>query len=399
MKEPLSTLLIGVGGYGNLYSTFLLSDESAGYFRLVGVVDPYADQAPRYEDLKATVPIYDNMADFFAEQSADLTIICTPIHLHFEQCVTAFENGSHVLCEKPLVPKPEDLDRLDSAAGDKYLAVGFNWCSSEIILSLKQRILAGEFGRPLRLKSYTSWPRGWAYYNRGVKWAGKIKTEDGKLIYDSIASNATSHFIQNMLFLLGSSMMESASLSNVDVECYRANDIESFDTIAFRGEAAGAEIYFTASHATCQNISPVMDFEFEKARMHLSIADGEFLCTIYFKDDDEEKLIENERSFKAYPLISLAKLINGEKAYICTTDTVRPFTVLINEIFEKVPFNSFPESFIIKDPQASASYLKGQQPGVTYLKDLHRELWDCYEQFKLPSEAALPWASPATRIL
>ena len=399
MKKPLSTLLVGVGGYGNLYSTFLLGGESSSDFNLVGAVDPFAKNAPRYEDLKATVPIFNDMADFFVEHSTDLTIIATPIHLHYEQCMTAFENGSHVMCEKPLVPTPEELDRLDAAAEGKHFAVGFNWCSSDIILSLKERILAGEFGRPLRLKSYISWPRGWGYYSRGIKWAGKIKTEDGKLIYDSIASNATSHFIQNMLFLLGASVEESAPISNVDVECYRANDIETFDTIAFKGSAAGAEIFFLASHAACHRTDPIMDFEFEKARIHLNIENQKFSCTFYLKDGDEEKIVEDELNFKVGPLISIAKRIRGEEAYICTTGTVRPFTVFINEVFEKVPFRVFPENLITVDPTFKATYPLNQIDGAVYVKDLHLDLRNCYDQTKLPSEEALPWASEATRIL
>ena len=375
LKEPLNTLLVGVGGYGALYADYLLSGEFND-LRLAGVVDPYAESSRCYESLKAKTPIFGNMQDFFAKYMADLTIIATPIHLHYEQCVSALENGSYVLCEKPLVPTIADLDSLEKAAKGKILAVGFQWCYSDVMPAVKERILTGEFGRPLKLKSYVSWPRDWAYYNRGVGWAGRIKTTDGRLIYDSVASNATAHYIQNMLFLLGPSMEESAFVTNVQAECYRANDIEAFDTIIFKGRAAGADVYYTASHATYHTIHPVMDYTFEKARMWLNVNNQEWTLSIHHRDGRIEELGHGLGDGEKNRLRAMARRIKGEQAYLCTAETARPFTELIEMIFTDVPVYDFPKDLVIKDRQAKA----------TYVKNLHLDLWDCFSQNKLLSE-------------
>ena len=395
MNKPLRALLVGVGGYGALYSNFLLSGEFDEDFYIAGVVDPYAKNSPCYEALLEKAPIYDHMKDFFAKHKADLTIISTPIHLHYDQCVTALENGSNVLCEKPLVPTIEALDRLEKAAGDKILGVGFQWCHSDVMLALKERILSGEFGRPLRLKSYVSWPRDWAYYNRGTKWAGKIKTEEGELIHDSVASNATAHYIQNMLFLLGNSMEECASLNNVQAECYKANDIESFDTIVFRGKAGNStdssmpEVYYIASHATYYTIHPVMDYAFEKARIWVNVTAQDAGCTLHHADGRIENLGPALGNGEKNRLRYMAKRIRGEQAHICTAHMARPITALIDSVFEQVPFHKFPEKFVIQDQQSQS----------TYVKNLHLDLWDSFNQNKLPSETGMPWAQKATSIL
>ena len=388
MDKPLQTLLVGVGGYAALYANFLLSGEFDTELQLAGVVDPYAESSPCYENLKEKAPIFSKMEDFFARHKADLSIISTPIHLHYSQCLSALKNGSHVLCEKPLVPSIDDLDSLEEKRGDKILAVGFQWCYSEIMLALKQRILSGEFGRPLRVKSYVSWPRNWDYYNRGVKWAGRIKSADGELIRDSIVSNATAHYIQNMLFLLGPDMEKSAELNDVQAECYRANDIESFDTIALKGKAGNADLYYSASHATYYGINPVMDYSFQNARIWVNVVNQDSLCVIHHRDGRVEDLGSALGDGEKNRLRFISKRIRGEDANICSAQTVRPFTALCSAIFEQVPFHGFPEEYIIKDNQQKS----------TYVKNLHLDLWDCFSRSELPSEAKLPWAQKQTTI-
>ena len=375
--SKLKTLLVGAGGYGALYAGYLLSGEFND-LQLAGVADPYADRSEHYEKLKSSAPVYNDMADFFNEQRADLTIISTPIHLHYDQCITALKNGSHVLCEKPLVPTVSDLDRLQAAFYDsnKILAIGFQWCYSDVILAVKERILAGEFGKPKSFKSYVSWPRNWAYYSRGVNWAGKIKTAEGALVYDSVASNATAHYIQNMLFLLGSSMEESAAITDIKAECYRANDIESFDTIIFKGRANNADIFYTASHATNYTVSPVMDYSFESARIWLNVIGQEWTMSIHHNDGRIENLGPGIGEGEKNRLHFISKRIKGEQATLCTVDTVRPITVLIDMLFNEVPVMNFPSDQVVID----------QQEEVTYVKNLHLDLWDCFQQNKLLSE-------------
>ena len=383
MNKPLKTVLIGAGGYGALYVDWLL--DAKDYFNLVGVVDPYAKNSTRYKRLNK-IKIYKQLEDFFAENTADLTVISTPVHLHYSQCYMALQKNTHVLCEKPLVPTIKQLDNLDEQVKKtgKTLTVGFQWCFSQIILGIKRRILDGDFGRPVTLKSFVSWPRDWVYYARS--WAGKVKTEEGHIVYDSVASNATAHYIHNMLFLAGLTMESAADLHNAKVECYRANNIESFDTIALEGEAAGSKIFFAASHATNYLIEPVMHYTFEKATILANVINQDFVFTIHHKDGRVESLgktLDNEDNNK---VIFTAQSIWGQRPHICTLRTVRPITSFIDKLFEQVPFYDFPN--VIKDSQTKA----------TYVGHLHLDLLDSFNREKLPSELGLFWARKATQI-
>lgn len=391
MSKPLNTVLVGAGGYGGTYVNLLLREDMGGYFKFSAVVDPYAKAAGNYGRFKDIVPVYDRLEDFFAESAADLTIISTPIHLHYAQCAAALENGSHVLCEKPLVPTLEQYNLLAGKikSSGKTLTVGFQWCYSDVMLEIKRRIIAGEFGRPVCLKSFVSWPRGWQYYARGAGWAGKLKTAGGEPVNDSVASNATAHYIQNMLFLLGGTMEESASLGNTAVECYKANDIEAFDTIVFRGEAGGAEVFYTASHAVNYQVDPIMSYEFEKASIYVNVFTQDFKCFIHRRDGTVENLGAAIANGDKNKLLYTARNILGGQAFICTAKTAQPVTAFIDAVFSQVPFHVFPDNFVIKDAGAE----------MNYVKNLHLDLAACFNAKKMPSELAMPWAANFTQIL
>lgn len=405
MNKPLKTILVGAGGYGGTYVNLLLNKNNENnennnhsndnnkiseYLNFCAIVDPYAQKANSYERFKDIIPVYENLEDFFAKNTADLTIISSPIFLHYSQCVTALENGSHVLCEKPLVPTIGQYNLLAEKikSSGKTVSVGFQWCHSEIMLQLKQRILAEELGKPVCFKSYVSWPRDWQYYARGGGWAGKVKTPSGEPVHDSVASNATAHYIQNMLFLLGGTMEESASLTNTAVECYKANEIEAFDTIIFRGEAGGAEVYYAASHAVNYQVNPMMIYEFEKASIFVNVFEQDSKCTVHHRNgkveyfEDYKTAIGNGDKNK---LLNTAQSILGERDFTCTAQTVRPFTAFIDTVFSQVKFHNFPDEYVIKDAKEER----------TYVKHLHLDLLNCFRARKLPSELALPWAKTA----
>jgi len=390
MIKPLKTVLVGAGGYGWTYINLFLYGNLEEYIDFIAVVDPYAQNTNYYGQFKDKVPVYDKLEDFFSENSADLTIISTPIYLHYDQCAIALDHGSHVLCEKPLVPTLEQYDLLREKikSSGKTVSVGFQWCFSEVMLNIKSRILAGEFGKPVSLKSYVSWPRDRQYYARGGGWAGKVRTADNKPVNDSVASNATAHYIQNMLFLLGGTIEESADLKNVSAECYKANNIEAFDTIVFRGEASGAEIFYAASHAVNYQVNPVMVYEFEKASVFVNVFEQDLKCTVHRRDGIVEYLGDACPDGEKNKLLFTAQSILGEKDFVCTAKTAEPITALIDSMFSQIPFNAFPGEFVTKDEKSE----------LTYVKNLHMDLLRCFDLKKLPSELGMIWAKAAVKL-
>lgn len=389
----LDVILVGAGGFGGAYVKALLSDTENEKFNFKAVIDPYAEKATLYQNLKdANIPIYNTMEDFFSKEKCDLTLIVTPIHLHLEHCLTALKNGSHVLCEKPIVPLVSQISEIQKAAeeNNRLVSVGFQLSFSDNMLKVKKAAMSGEYGRPLRFKTYVSWPRSLKYYSRG--WAGKIFDENGNYILDSIITNSTAHYMHNMLFLLGEKINEAAEIDSIKAAAYRANNIEAFDTIALRGKTvSGCEILFIASHATNYKINPITICEFEKATIAINqfSQSDELDCVVHHKNGEIEDLgilLPNSTMNK---ILYTIDAINGEKELYCTPQTAAPHIRLINAIFDNVPINTFSEEFI--------SFSEEPKSGV-YVKNLHLDLYKCFEQYKLPSELGFSWSGKETEV-
>ena len=128
--------------------------------------------------------------------------------------------------------------------------IGYQWSFSKAIQSLKNDIIKGLFGKPIRLKTLALWPRDDEYYGRN-NWAGRIKENQGKWVLDSPMNNAVAHYLHNMFYVLGFEVDSSAVPKQVIAECYRANPIENYDTAVCRILTTDdVEILFYASHAS-----------------------------------------------------------------------------------------------------------------------------------------------------
>ncbi len=267
MEKIIKVILVGAGGYGNLYVNELLRMHAEGEIVFSGVVDPAIESAAGYEKIMAAgIKIYPTLEDYYASDRAELCCIAAPIQFHTGYTLTALEHGSNVLCEKPLSGDWHDGVKITEAAENTGLFVmsGYQWSHSDAIFNLKRDILAGKFGRPVRLATAVLWCRRESYFKRGSGWAGKKYAADGTPILDSVANNAAAHYLHNMLYLMGGALDGAAIPETIDVELARANPIENFDTSVIRMHfAGGAEALFVGSHATEKNVNPRFRYEFE----------------------------------------------------------------------------------------------------------------------------------------
>ena len=372
----MKILLVGAGGYGARYVTELLNSKRCDVV-FEGIVDPFLQSSREYANIcAAKIPSYNTMEEFYSEHSADLAIICTPIFLHCEQSITALKHGSYVLCEKPVAPTLEEAGRMLEAEKQygKFIAIGYQWSFADAIIDLKRDILDGVLGRPLSMKNIVCWPRDLSYYGRGGGWAGKIERE-GRLVLDSIASNACAHYLHNMLFLLGSAMDECALATSVSAECFRANDIETFDTCTIRAYASDVPIYLAASHATDKGRDPEFVFEFERARVTYFDNDE---CGIraVFSDGDEKCYGQPVKPNNLKKLWDTVDAVKDGKNPPCTVKTAMAHTALINDIHKTSVYRRFDEDSVVLNAEKNALFVPG----------LYERISRAYDEAKLFSE-------------
>jgi predicted dehydrogenase len=390
-------VLVGIGGYANIYLEELLRGCAEGKIGLAGTVDP-APSACRYlrELSDMRVPHFSNIGKFIECEHADLAIISTPIHFHDEHTCQALAAGMTALCEKPLAPTIQQALRMKAAEEQSagFVAIGYQWSFAEPILALKQDVMEGRLGRPLRLKTLICWPRPESYFSRN-NWAGRIALPGNVWVLDSPANNAMAHYLHNMFYLLGDTLQKSAGLEEVCAELYRANDIENYDTVALRCRTdEGVPAFFYATHAVPANRGPVLEYEFENGIVRLDAEQGNHLCVTWCDGrvhDYGEILEYPHRGYFNKLWRSLAAL-DGGLPVSCTIESAMPHVVCVNGAQRT-------SEEITTFTGDSLEWIETAAGRVRTVRGLEQALTDCYLNWALPGERGVySWAKPASPI-
>ena len=338
-------VLAGFSGYGSFYTDFLFENPYNMEYNFAGVADPFLSDDCKTLLNEKNIPFYDSLEEFYAAGSADLAIISAPIHFHKDLCETALKNGSTVLCEKPTTARLSELYEMHEFEKKygKDIFIGFQWSFATPILKLKKDLISGKFGKILSAKAIVLWPRNLSYYGRTTGWAGKIKTKDGLYVHDSVASNATAHYLNNLLFLLGERMETAAKIEVIDAKCYKANDIESFDTCIINAKTAKEEqVLFIASHAVEKSKEPLLEIKCEKAVINCDFAKDDGMLTAVYNDGGMENYGEVSTLRQQHEkLISVINWLQGSENStkpVSTVMTTESFTQIIDYVFENVEF-------------------------------------------------------------
>jgi predicted dehydrogenase len=387
VPEEISVALVGMGGYGEVYLKELLHRGKDHGLRFVAAVDPMPENSRQIDDVrKQGVPIFPSLAAFQKVAKADLTVLATPPQFHSEQVVSALEQGSHVLCEKPAAASPDQIRQMIEARdrAKKLVAIGYQWSFSPAIHRLKQDISKGALGRAKRLKTYAFWPRDEKYYNRN-DWAGKQKDAQGRLVLDSPVNNACAHYLHNMFYILGDRIDRSAAPDSVVAELYRATNIENYDTAVIRCRTLGdVEILFIATHVTQIHSGPILNYEFENATIRQGGEDGDAF-NAQMADGSTVSYGAPIESNSAEKLLDVCRSIRTGKPVACGLEAAASQTACMFAAQQSMPvITEFPKDLISVEGEIGAR--------KTYVRGLEASLNQCFEEFCLPSELNFPWS-------
>ena len=382
MADKLKLLLTGIGGYGAGYVMTAMGMEDE--IEVVGIVDPFAHRSFAFDAVE-DLPLYDTIDAFFAAgNSAQAVVISTPIQLHCEHFCSALEHKLHVLCEKPLCATPEQAEKMIEAARkhpELKVLIGFQWSFSPAILEAKRQILAGIWGKPLTMRVIVRWPRTYSYYERN-DWAGRLKDSKGNYIGDSVLSNATAHYLHNPLFMLGAEMSLSAEPSKIEAECFRAFDIETFDTAFVKLTVPNAQgsdtgVFIAVSHACEETVEPTIEYTFEHGRMWSSGDDK--LHGELNGEPKEFGVIGSNLEGYFNKLTALCECVKNCAESPCSAQTALPGLKTVYYILNNIPVKRFDESLV--EEVTTPSKEKRLQ-----VKGLDAILIECFDKMLLPGE-------------
>jgi predicted dehydrogenase len=257
VKSPIRIAIVGMGGFAGSHHNAVARLEERGQARLVATCDPRAGNfTVEQQNWRLPARHVQVFSDYRAmldacHQHLDMVVVPTPIQLHAEMHAAATALGLPVYLEKPPTLDYAELESMIAAdtRARKASLVGFNFIIEKARLSLKQRLLAGEFGAIRGATLSALWPRPATYFARN-DWAGRLIV-NGHVVLDSCFGNAMAHFVHNLLFWTGGPELFSwAQIAAVRAELYRAHAIEGADTFFVETDTtAGVTMRFALSHA------------------------------------------------------------------------------------------------------------------------------------------------------
>lgn len=204
--------MTGVAGY--IAPRHLRAIRDTGN-RLVAAVDP-SDSVGQLDQFSFDVRFFteferfDRHVEKLRRRDDDHRVhyvsICSPNYLHDAHCRMALRVGANVICEKPLVINPWNLEMLQELESETEGRVNtvLQLRLHEKLIQLREGLRAGRTGRPHEVVLTYITGRGRWY---DVSWKGSVEKSGG------IATNIGIHFFDLLLWLFGRAVDTRVHLS------------------------------------------------------------------------------------------------------------------------------------------------------------------------------------------
>ncbi|MCR5160659.1 MAG: Gfo/Idh/MocA family oxidoreductase [Lachnospiraceae bacterium] len=113
------------------------------------------EKAKEFQQLFGFEKAYGSYEEILADPKVEAVYIALPNTLHFEWVKKTLESGKHVLCEKPLVPTPQEAEELFRIASENgvYLMEAFAYLHSPWVAAIKNELEQGTVGKVRYIES------------------------------------------------------------------------------------------------------------------------------------------------------------------------------------------------------------------------------------------------------
>jgi myo-inositol 2-dehydrogenase/D-chiro-inositol 1-dehydrogenase/scyllo-inositol 2-dehydrogenase (NAD+) len=175
MSSPIRLCLVGAGRVAKVHANSLVNHVPDG--KLAAIVDPDLDTLNATSDQYSVEKRFTSLEDALGGADFEAVVITTPTFTHADLAVTAAQSKKHILLEKPMALNLEECDGIINVTKDNgvLLQLGFMRRFDPEFVAAYKRIVSGEIGTPMMVKSLTHGP------GLPPPWARDLKTSNGNL--------------------------------------------------------------------------------------------------------------------------------------------------------------------------------------------------------------------------
>jgi predicted dehydrogenase len=385
---PVQLGMIGCGGYAlHLLRRIWTRPRTCV---VAGAVLQRSDTVGAQACAQRNIPLFSTVEELldYGVGKFDAIINPTPIHLHRPFTLQCLEAGFPVFLEKPPGATLEDHLALLEASRriGRPVAVCFNSIYSHTTQQLKKELLAGRYGRIIRIRNLAGWIRTRAYFERN-EWAGRLRMADSWVL-DGTINNPLSHAVAAALHFAGDEPHSLAEPRMVEAELYRGNPIESEDTSSMRIVThSGVEILNNFTLCAEHRMDRVTVIECERAV--ITIKDSEKIEIVF--TDGHRETRESYCEDRIEMLEELCYALRNDRPFLCDLESALPFTKTINAAFHSSwPSHTIPSDFLRTIPHETSTR--------TEILGVNESLVDAHRRSLLLSAAGVAWSRPGRKI-
>ena len=159
----MSTLKVGLVGVGGISRTHMPGWAASEEAEVVAGSDISSEALEQWGVLNNVRRLTTNADELFSDPDIDIIDLCVPNMYHAPLAIAALEAGKHVICEKPLAPTPQDIEKMIAARdkSGKLLMTAQHFRFAGVSQAMKAEIDTGTLGDVYHA-------RGWMLRRNGM---------------------------------------------------------------------------------------------------------------------------------------------------------------------------------------------------------------------------------------
>ncbi len=159
--------IIGPGSRGQFLMSFLVQNPKV---EIVAVCDVYKPSIDAALKMAPKAKVYTDYQKLLEDKNVDAVLIATPLHLHYDMVMDAFDADKHVFCEKSIAYSMDETHKIYKKykSTEKVFFVGQQRLFDPRYIHAMQMVHSGDFGEISGIRTF---------WHRNNDWRRKVPAD------------------------------------------------------------------------------------------------------------------------------------------------------------------------------------------------------------------------------